>query len=376
MSVAGWKHLATLFFTCSLTIFIHTVVADDPIVSIIETNPVIDPVENKIVAETNQDVQLTCVVENKPLNSQVQWKGLIKRNGSTTVVPISTATRSYDSFKYMVDTPAPTSWRLRIQNIQVTDEGTYVCEVQTMVQTYASSSADMLIVEKPQIADLATSSDVTKSVGESLTLQCAASGRPTPLVKWTRMAGELMPSGGRELLEPSLTILLLQPQHAGIYKCSASNSAGYDSRDIQLTINYPPVLFSANPVVQQAVGYVKELVCDIKGYPTPSADDVTWTKQGASVLLGGHIYIRNIPGASSKITSILVFWGVRESDYGEYTCGAKNDKGSSSIKFVLQRSAVATEDRTNQIRAGASILAVNIATVVMVLSVCLLQRFG
>lgn len=50
----------------------------------------------------------------------------------------------------------------------------------------------------------------------------------------------------------------------------------------------PPVLFSANPVVQQAVGYVKELVCDIKGYPTPSADDVTWTKQGASVLLGGQ----------------------------------------------------------------------------------------
>lgn len=95
-----------------------------------------------------------------------------------------------------------------------------------------------------------------------------------------------------------------------------------------------------------------------------------------SNFLFSSIYIRNIPGASSKITSILVFWGVRESDYGEYTCGAKNDKGSSSIKFVLQRSAVATEDRTNQIRAGASILAVNIATVVMVLSVCLLQRFG
>ena len=48
------------------------------------------------------------------------------------------------------------------------------------------------------------------------------------------------------------------------------------------------------------------------------------------------VFVRNIPGASSKITSILVFWGVRDSDFGEYTCGAKNEKGAGTLKFQLQ----------------------------------------
>lgn len=54
--------------------------------------------------------------------------------------------------------------------------------------------------ESPQIADLETSSDVTKNEGQTLQLTCYATGRPKPQVKWTRMAGELLPNGGREYL--------------------------------------------------------------------------------------------------------------------------------------------------------------------------------
>nr|AJA37900.1 I-type lectin-like protein 5 [Littorina littorea] len=365
-----------LLVTCLLTYLAGTVLADDPIVTIIETNPVKDPIEQKIISEKNFDVQLTCVVENRPRDKEVQWIGLVRRNNSVTTVPISTSTRSYDAFKYSIDLPSPTSWRLRIQNAQVTDEGKYTCQVQVSNQNYAKAEEELVIVEEPQIADLETSSDVSKSEGESLTLKCHATGRPTPLTKWTRMAGELLPSGGREHLLSDLVIPLLTPDHAGIYKCSAINSAGEDYRDIRVTVNYAPQVSSGNAVVQQAVGYVKELVCNIKGYPTPKAGDITWTKRGSALGLDGHIYRRNIPGASSRITSILVFWGVREDDYGEYTCASKNEKGAGSFKFQLQRSATPTEDRTGTIRAGASMLVFNIGTIIMLLSVCLLQRLG
>ncbi|XP_076446793.1 protein amalgam-like [Babylonia areolata] len=357
-----------------MSCLVATVVADDPIVRIIETNPVIDTVEEKIISEKDKDVQLTCVVENRPIDKEVQWVGTVRRNGSVTTVPISTATRSFDSFKYSIDLPSPTSWRLRIQNAQVTDEGTYTCQVQVSNQNYARAFHDLVIVEKPQIADLETSTDVSKNEGVSLDLKCHATGRPTPSIKWTRMAGELLPSGGREHLHPELTIHKLKPEHAGIYKCSASNSAGSDYRDILVTVNYAPLLSSGNVQVQQAPGYVKELVCDIRGYPTPKDGQISWTKRGSALGFDSHIYYRNIPGASSRITSILVFWGVREDDYGEYTCSASNDKGTGRMKFQLQRSATPTEDRTGQIRAGASMLAVNLGTIVMLLSVCLLQR--
>lgn len=365
-----------LLLTFVLSNLIATVVADDPIVRIIETNPVKDPVEGKIISQKNKDVQLTCVVENRPKNSEVQWNNIVMKNGSETTVPISTSTRSFDSFKYAIDTPSPTSWRLRIKNSQVTDEGLYRCQVQTSRQNYATAEESLVIVEIPQIADLETSSDVSKSEGQSLTLKCHANGRPTPLTKWTRMAGEILPSGGREHLDSDLVIPLLKPEHAGIYQCSATNSAGVDFRDVRVTVNFAPVVTAANPTVMQKVGYVKELVCDVKGYPTPRPKDITWTKRGAPLTFDKHIQIRNIPGASSRITSILVFWPVLESDFGEYICSAKNDKGTDSLPFVLQRSPTPTPDRTNQIRAAASTLAVNIGTVIMVLSVCILHHMG
>lgn len=364
-----------LFFILSACLAC-TVLADDPIVRIIETNPLKDEITNQIISEKNKDVQLTCVVENKPISSEVQWMGTVVRNNTRRTVPISTSTRSYDSFKYTIDLPSPTSWRLRIQNAQVTDEGIYTCQVQVSNQVYAKAFEELVIVESPVISDLETSSDVSKSEGESLTLKCYAAGRPEPKVKWTRMAGELLPSGGREHLQPELVIPFLKADHAGIYKCSSWNSAGKDYRDIQVTVNFSPILDSPNRVVSQALGYVKELVCDIKGYPTPKPGDITWTKRGSSAGFGSHVSIRNIPGASSRITSILVFWGVQEGDYGEYSCGAKNEKGANSIKLQLQRSSQPTPDRTNQIRAGASTLAVNLGTVLMILSVGLLQRLG
>ena len=48
-----------------------SVLSDDPIVTIIETNPVVDAVEKKIIAEKNKDVQITCTVENRPKNYEV-----------------------------------------------------------------------------------------------------------------------------------------------------------------------------------------------------------------------------------------------------------------------------------------------------------------
>ena len=80
--------------------------------------------------------------------AQVQWNGVVMRNGTGITVPISTSTRSYDSFKYSIDLPSPTSWRLRIQNAQVTDEGVYICKVQVSNQNYAEASEELVIVGK------------------------------------------------------------------------------------------------------------------------------------------------------------------------------------------------------------------------------------
>lgn len=55
-----------------------------------------------------------------------------------------------------------------------------------------------LSTEQPQISDLDTSSDMNKNADDPARLECFATGRPQPIITWTRMAGELLPNGGTE----------------------------------------------------------------------------------------------------------------------------------------------------------------------------------
>lgn len=63
-------------------------------------------------------------------------------------IQISTATRSLDAYRWALDKPSPTAWRLRVQNVQVTDEGLYVCKVQVVNQNYVPDQRELRVVRK------------------------------------------------------------------------------------------------------------------------------------------------------------------------------------------------------------------------------------
>ncbi|CAG5127980.1 unnamed protein product [Candidula unifasciata] len=343
------------------------VFTDDPKVRIIATDPPPDPVSGFIIQEKDKDVQLTCVVENKPLDVNVMW--MYQTKADSMPIQISTATRSLDAYRWALDKPSPTAWRLRIQNVQVTDEGLYVCKVQVVNQNYVPDQRELRVVQKPQISDLDTSSDMSKNADDPARLECYATGRPTPLIKWTRMAGELLPSGGTEFQGNVLVITRVQADHAGIYKCTAENSAGVDTREIRLTVSFRPEVVANNPFANQAVGYTKKLVCNIKGYPPPTPEQISWTKEGQPIISDYRREVRNIPGASNKITSILYIREVLPQDFGGYRCSAVNEKGSLYATIQFTESTIPSGPR-----ASAAILSFNVATCIMLLSVCLLQR--
>ncbi|KAH9504470.1 hypothetical protein Btru_062862 [Bulinus truncatus] len=356
-----------------LTVFLISVFGDDPKVNIIETDPPLDPVSKSIIAMQDRDVQLSCVVENKPVDVDVQWTVQTK-SANSTLIQIATGTRSYDAFRWAIDKPSPTTWRLRIQNVQVTDEGQYTCKVQVQAQTYVSIFRELHVIMVPQISDLDTSNDMTKSADDPAKLECYANGIPKPLIKWSRMAGELLPNGGKEFQGNVLTIDRIQSSHAGIYKCFAENSAGSDSREIRITVNFRPEVYSGSPVVMQAIGYNKGLVCNIKGYPPPTPEQISWTKEGRPVISNNRVEIRNIPGASNRITSILVVRNIQQSDFGRYVCNAENEKGSRSVNIELRASSVPTADQTGSTRSGSSFMSFNLATMFMLISVFLLHN--
>jgi limbic system-associated membrane protein len=350
-----------------VTLLAIAVLGDDPKVRILTTDPPVDPISGYIIQEKDKDVQLTCVVENKPLDINVLW--LVQTRSNSTPIQISTATRSLDAFRWALDRPSPTSWRLRIQNVQVTDEGMYMCRVQVVTQNYVVDQRELRVVQKPQISDLDTSSDMSKAADDTAKLECYARGRPNPLIKWTRMAGELLPNGGTEFQGNVLSVNRVQADHAGIYKCTAENSAGTDTREIRVTVSFRPVVDANQQIVNQAVGYQRKLVCNIKGYPPPVPEQIAWVKEGRPVISDSRVQVRNIPGASNRITSIVDIRDVISSDFGSYRCSATNEKGTSYVTISFSESKIPTGPR-----ASAAILSFNIATILMLVTVCLLQR--
>ena len=56
-----------------------------------------------------------------------------------------------------------------------------------------------LLLEKPQIIDIQTSSDSTLEEGDSYTLECAAGGIPQPRISWQMAGSGILPTGGRVL---------------------------------------------------------------------------------------------------------------------------------------------------------------------------------
>lgn len=165
---------------------------------------------------------------------------------------------------------------------------------------------------------------MTRSTGDSVDLQCNASGSPLPYITWARVGGSsaLIPGWGMGYEGNMLSLQSLTPDARGVYVCSALNLVGsdrwsleliilcvYSSLRFGLVIELLCVVFNArqpntvffipyflvihclvDPIVKvqasqlsQAVGYNKQLLCTISGNPVPTASQVKWQKDGATV---------------------------------------------------------------------------------------------
>ncbi|KAL2096718.1 hypothetical protein ACEWY4_008866 [Coilia grayii] len=72
-------------------------------------------------------------------------------------------------------------YSLRIQKVDVYDEGQYTCSIQT--KEHSRTSQVFLIVQVP--ANIyKVSEDITINEGSNVTLTCLASGRPDPMITW------------------------------------------------------------------------------------------------------------------------------------------------------------------------------------------------
>lgn len=350
---------------------ISSVWGADPKVVLRYTFPYTKVVNNykTVTVEKDADCFLACVVDNKPADKKVQW---IVQNYNTKVdIPISSDTDTQDAFKYQIDKPAANNWRLKIQNVQESDQALYICRVQLGGQQMANDSRMIRVIQKPQVVDIRTSSDTTKDEGDRLDLKCGASGIPTPVVTWRMVGGGILPTGGRELTAPTISVDNVNRNHKGMYQCIAENIAGRDTRNIYLDVKFEPTLSADNNEVFQAVGYSRELSCWAKGNPVPDDSQVYWSRDGLFLADPKKFQMENFLGSNYLLMKLTIH-DINDGDYGQYRCYAENSKGNGESFVTLSRSEHEVRG-TPELPGGASFLTVSITTVLMLVVTALLH---
>uniref|UniRef100_A0A8C3TZC3 Limbic system associated membrane protein n=1 Tax=Catharus ustulatus TaxID=91951 RepID=A0A8C3TZC3_CATUS len=262
---------------------------------------------------------LRCYVEDR--SSKVAW---LNRSG---IIFAGEDKWSLDP-RVELEKRNPLEYSLRIQKVDVYDEGSYTCSVQT--QHHPKTSQVYLIVQvPPKISNI--SSDITVNEGSNVTLVCMANGRPEPVITWRH----LTPTGREfEGEEEYLEILGITREQSGKYECKAANEvASADVKQVRVTVNYPPTITESKSN-EAATGRQALLRCEASAVPMP---DFEWYRDDTRINSANGLEIK-----STGSQSLLMVANVTEEHYGNYTCVAANKLGVTNASLYLYKRVLPT----------------------------------
>ncbi|PFX24014.1 Peroxidasin-like [Stylophora pistillata] len=161
--------------------------------------------------------------------------------------------------------------RSGIFNVAVVSDGLYTCVPFNTVGAGKNASVIVTAVDAPQV----TVSPEVKTVveGSNLNLTCAASGKPKPSIKWTKVDSSDVPHNG--LLLTIVNITRPRTTNSRIeYQCMAINGVGTPAiATASITVNSPTAIAAQNIggiAIHSFAGFgtgsksIHELICAIK----------------------------------------------------------------------------------------------------------------
>ena len=158
--------------------------------------------------------------------------------------------------------------------------------------------------------------------GQNVTLDCGATGQPSPIITWSKTIGELPEK--RHVIDKkgNLTVFKTRNSDSGTYVCKAENLLRSDSVHAQLMV-VPLLKFTSVPPknITWALGVKIHLLCSAIG-----VNVVTWQRVGEQ-LPAGHVIYSN---------GTLELQKVSHKDGGLYMCTAKSFHRSITAHVFLK----------------------------------------
>ncbi|CAN8025402.1 unnamed protein product [Ixodes persulcatus] len=261
-----------------------------------------------LVALEGQELKLYCIFGGSP-QPLITWRKLDTNPGSSNF------------------TTANYGGSFVTSSVVLKNEGTYECEAYNGVGMVQSHAINVTVESAPYWLRSPESTNTAEN--ETVSFECAASGKPEPKLQWLKNGVPLQnaePNPRRKVEGSRMTIEGLTKQDTAVYQCNASNTHGYAFQNFYLNVlaMAPSVMRNLRQTTLAAASSLVTLRCPVFGFPRP---EVKWLKEGQELTGGRYRVLDNWD---------LQLHGLRVSDQGSYTCHARNKFGEISTIDVLQ----------------------------------------
>ncbi|XP_078669070.1 peroxidasin-like isoform X2 [Branchiostoma floridae x Branchiostoma belcheri] len=237
---------------------------------------------------------------------------------------------------------------LMIQDTRPEDQGMYECMARNIAGEVKTKPAELRYFNSPASPTFTVSPQDTEVLaGQSVTLECSASGYPLPEITWSRHdrpgpPPPALPTDPRFTVMRSgaLHITNVRQEDHGLYRCEAANDQDTIVATAQLIVQAAPRITVRPQDADVVEGTSVEFDCRAEGHPAPV---IVWTVNGNqlpddrrfTVLSSGILRI-------SRVTSY---------DRGTYECQAVNvasvDRARADLTVKARVTPTFTETPTD-----------------------------
>ncbi|CDW57144.1 I-set domain containing protein [Trichuris trichiura] len=233
------------------------------------------------------------------------------------------------------------AWILWINNVDGSDEGIYMCQINT--NPMVAQIASLTVQKPPKINKKSTTHDIIVKEGSNATLTCVADGSPKPIVSWRRKDNGIIvtnePEGYGEsvVYKNNLVLYKLSRQHMGEYICLATNGIQpEESWSVKIQVHFGPKLLPSSNPIYASIGSKVELICTGEAWPRPT---FSWSIN-EKIILPETSKFEMTTRSSSKnpyhSQGVLIINKLSSEDFGTYRCKAENEYGTETIEIELR----------------------------------------
>ncbi|XP_066246896.1 leucine-rich repeats and immunoglobulin-like domains protein 3 [Euwallacea similis] len=228
---------------------------------------------------------------------------------------------------------------LKLLAVEHSHAGKYQCVISNNYGITYSQQSTIAVLVFPTL--LKKPKNVEVEAGETVKLECAATGEPPPVIAWHKDGGNDFPAARERrmhVLHGDDTFFIINSglSDSGVYNCTAYNLAGTVSAEAHVEILQKPQLANTLEDRELASGEPIVLKCTAQGVPKPT---VTWFKDGEPIVpTERHFFI-------AENQRVIIVDAVH-NDSGIYECHVNNSRGGviGRSRIVIKPNVIDTNN--------------------------------